>query len=63
MGLNIKSGVKGRGGASKMGVEGEVAEVGGESVVSGGREESVEVEKETCVCGGVSAMMEGGKES
>lgn len=45
MGFNEKSSVKGRGCASKMRVEGEVTEVGGNGGVIGGREESVEVEK------------------
>lgn len=45
MGLNVKSSVKGRGCTSKMRVESEVTEVGGDGGVSGGREESVEVEK------------------
>lgn len=64
MGFNVNSSVKGRGGTSKMGVEGEVTEVSSEGVVSGGREESVQVEIGTfmsCCC--VLVMVEGCKES
>lgn len=45
MRLNVKSSMKGRGCTSKMRVESEVTEVGSEGVVSGGRDESVEVKK------------------
>lgn len=69
MGFDIKCCVKGEGGASEVGVEGEVAEVGGKCVVCGGREESVEEEKGVLgtLFWGVLVMgvimVEGGEES